>query len=346
MVIMFLITFGCGTSKSLDNQLIGEISTGQIRPEQLIVKDGMVSYNYTILLPAGSIGRTQTLKMNPIVKFGNQSLQLPASYVQGQAVKHTDFPVVKCHESFEIRESYKFTWQPGMEKAEIVLQTEISRCGKLRTTGEAMLYSKGIQLLSEKPVKVEDTPAHPAIMTGEIRGIVMFPMASDRIVSGQDYMKYLRINLDTVMAYPGAVLTSVTIQVSCSPDGNTVFNTQLGAERYRVAHEYFEQELGFTHYMGNAAKDIYSYQVITQNWKDLYNMLEDSDITGRDEIIQTMEGAELQKREQLLVRYMNRYPAIKEQYLPSLRNAQIVIKYKMPWHEVKPTIYPSIFERK
>lgn len=329
MAMMVLLTFGCGASKSFDNHLPEKLSAGQISPEQLTMKGGMVSYDYTILLPAKSVRRTQTLKMSPVVKFGNQSLPLPSFYLQGQAVTSTNFPVVKYRKPFEIVQNYEFPWQPGMEKAEIYLQTGVSRCGKLRTTSESMLYSKGVQL-PPKPVKTEETPAHPTIMTGEVRGIIMFPMAGDRIVSGQDYMKYLRANLDTIMAYPGAELTSVMILVSCSPDGNTIFNTHLGAERYRIAHEYFEEQLDVNRYLKNTGKDIYSHRIVTQNWKDLYNMIEDSQIKERYYIIRSMAGAELQEREQLLVKYMNRYPIIKEQYLPSLRNAQIVIKYKMP----------------
>lgn len=346
IALMLMLMFGCRASKSLDDQLIVGASVGQIKPEQLVQTNGKVNFNYTISLPAGSVGRTQTLKINPVIKFGNQSLQLPASYVQGQGVKTTGFPVVKHREAFEIAESYEFPWQAGMEKAKIYLETEVSRCGKLRSIGETMLYSNGIQLPAEKMAKTEETPTHPNIMTGEIRGIIMFPMAGDRIIAGQDYMKYLRTNLDAVMAYPGAVLTSVMILVSCSPDGNAVFNTNLGAERYRVAHNFFEQELGLSRYVGNTGKDIYSHHVITQNWKDLYYMLEDSEITGRSEIIRSMAGAGLPQRERLLVEYMNRYPIIKEQYLPSLRNAQLVIKYEMPWHEIKPTVYPSVFEGK
>lgn len=343
---MLLLTFGCGVGKSLDDHLIERVSAGQLTPGQLTVKDGLVNFDYTILLPAKTVGHTQTLKINPVVKYGNQLLQLPASFVQGQGVKYTVFPVVKYRAPYEIVQSYQFPWQAGMEKAEIYLQTEVSRCGKLRAVGEAVVYTKGIQLLPEQPVKFEQPPVHPSTMTGEIRGIVMFPMAGDRIISGQNYMKSLRANLETVMAYPGAVLTSVMILVSCSPDGNTIFNTHLGAERYRVAHNFFEEELGLSRYMGNAEKDIYSYQVITQNWKDLYYILEDSDMTGRNEMIRSMSGAGLPQRERLLVEYMNRNPVIKEQYLPSLRNAQLVIKYEMPWHEIKPTVYPSVFEGK
>lgn len=326
MAIMVLLLCGCGASKSLDNNLVKEISAGQVMPGQLVVKDGTVKFDYTISLPPKTVGRTQTLKMNPVVKFGNQSLQLPVSYVQGQGVVHTSFPVVKHREAFEYVQSYQFPWQPGMEKAEIYLLAEVSRCGKIRSESETRLYSKGVQA---SPEKSQVSSVADNVMTGEIRGIIMFPMAEDRIISGQGYMKSLRADLDSAMAYPGAVLTSVKICVSCSPDGDKVFNTRLGEERYRVARGYFEEQLGFTRYMKNSGLDIYSYQVVTQNWMDLYDLLKNSDIPNHDEMIRTMSGAGVQERERLLLEYVNRYPVIKEQYLPSLRNAQIVIGYKI-----------------
>lgn len=334
MVMVGLLMFGCGASKSLDDRLVEGASTGQITPEQLVVEDGMVSFDYTISLPARTVARTQVLKMSPVVKYGDQSLELPACFVQGQGVKNSNYPVVKYREPVEMAESYQFPWQEGMENPEVYLLTEVSRCGKLRVTGGTMLYSKGVKLLPAKADGVSEPLIDSGTMTGEIRGIVMFPMAEDRIISGQDYMKSLRDNLDTVMAYPGAVVTSVKILVSCSPDGNAAFNTRLGEERYRIARQYFEKQLGLNRYMGSAGKDMYSYQLIAPNWKSLYNMLEGSDIPARNEMIRGMSGASELKRSQLLVRYMNRYPVIKDQYLPSLRNAQIVITYQMPWYEV------------
>ncbi|MEG0795896.1 MAG: hypothetical protein RR397_05220 [Odoribacter sp.] len=336
MAIILLVA-GCAAGKSLEKEGIAAIATGKIEPGQLVEKDGKVAFKYAMTLPPKSVGRVQTLKMTPIVVYGDQRIPLSSFYVQGQGVKHTPFPVVAYRKPFEISRRYKMDWKPGFENARIYLQTELSRCGKIKGASEVLIYSAGIQ---KSPSTVSPT-VRKADLTGEIRGIVMFQVSDNQIISGRDYMKYLRTDLEKVMAYPGAEITSIELLVSCSPEGTTVFNTRLGENRYRVAHHYFGEQLALNRY-ATWTKAL-TQQIVAENWQGLYDLLEDSKIPDREQLIIRLKALLDHQREQLLVRDMNRYPIIKQQYLPSLRNAQIIIKYKMPWHEIKPMQLPGVW---
>lgn len=339
IVVTMLLTIGCRAQKELGKEMAAIFVGSGLMPEQLMEKEGKVSFIYTLVLPPKTVAPVETMKLTPVLVYGGKTQELPSFFLQGQGVKHTNFPVVRYRDAFSMALPYEFLWKPGMETAQIVMKAEISNCGRTGGIVETLIYTQGIK---QHPVATPEKIKH-ADMTGEIRGIIMFPMSKSTILSGQDYMVYLRRNLDTVMAYPGAEITSIEILVSCSPDGLARPNALLGEKRYQVARNYFGEQLGLNRYAAWKNPKISTHRIITQNWQGLYDLLEDSQIPVRAELIKNLKAVSDRQRERLLAKQLNSYPIIKSQYLHLLRNAQIIICYKMPWHEVKPIVVPGMW---
>lgn len=335
-----LLTIGCKAQKEFNKKMVVSVAQSGIMPEQLMEKEGKVNFTYTLTLPPKTILPVETIKLTPILIYAGKKQELSSFFLQGQGVKHTNFPTVPYRKSFQTTLPYEFLWQPGMENAQVMMKMESSRCGKINGVMESIIYSKGIkrQQIPTVPSKKDHRD-----ITGEIRGIIMFPMSKNMILSGQDYMTYLRRNLDTVMAYPGAEITSIELVVSCSPDGSKRFNTLLGEERFQTSRRYFQEQLGLNRYAAWNNPRLSTHQIIIQNWQGLYNLLEDSQIPVRTELINKLKAVPDNQRERLFVEQLSIYPIIKNQYLHLLRNAQIIIRYKMPWHETKPTIVPGMW---
>lgn len=340
IAFLLLVMTGCAGQKMLEQAMQATLFAGDIAPQQLMVKNGKVSFSYTLKLPAKAFHRNMVVKLTPAVKFNGQMILLEPLMLQGQAVKNSSFPVVKYREPFDKTWNYEFAYRPGMEKANLVILTNTFSCGKARWNAETLVYTKGIT----NP-QVQDKPkpeVKQADMTGEIRAIVMFPMSKSNIQSGQDYMKYVRRDLDTAMAYPGAEITGIQILTSCSPDGEAWFNKELGEQRYTVARQFFEEQLGLSRFAPYNQPGFVTHPVVYQNWQGLYDLLEDSRIVSRYELIKQLKAVSDADREQLLIKFMNMYPVIKNEYLPLLRNSQLIILYKMPWHKLKTRILPGV----
>lgn len=333
--IFVLVMTGCAGKKALEQERQAALFGGNVIPQQLQEKSGKVDFFYMLKFPAKTFDRSLVVKLTPIVKFNGKTLLLEPVMLQGQAVKTTSFPVVDYRKPFEKTWHYEFTWQPDMDQASVFIKTEAFACGKFRWASEVLVYAKGVTAQVEKAKKAD--------MTGEIRSIVMFPRAKATISSGQSYLKYVRQNLDTVMAYPGAEITSIEILTSCSPDGDFSFNTELGEERYATALRFFDKQLDLKRFAAYWQPGQMTHRTISQNWQGLYDLLEDSQIASRYDLIKQLKALPDAQRERLLVDYMDRYPIIKDEYLPLLRNSQLIILYKMPWHEVKPKVLPGVW---
>lgn len=325
---------GCGAQKGLRQEAEAALFTGDVTPQQITEHDGKAGFDYMLKLPPKAFRRTMVVKITPVLKYGKTELRLDSIILQGQGVANAPYQVVKYKEGFELTRHYEFPYRPGMEHAVLTIESRGNSCGKRRWFSEAVVNAKGIRSQHYQQSEHAD-------LTGEIRGIVMFPMSKSTILSGQDYMKYLRSNLDTVMAYPGAVITGIQLLVSCSPDGEATFNKELADMRNNEAMRYFERQLGLANYEAYRQPGIVTRQLTVQNWQGLYDLIEDSHIDVRYDIIKKLKSVPDPEREKLLVTYMNRYPVVKNEYLPLLRNAQIIIYYKMPWHKIKPTVFPG-----
>lgn len=341
IVLLVVMMTGCAAKKQLKFQTMQSTCLGDVMPSQLVMAwDSVVHYSYTLRIPPKGFDRGLVLRTTPILKYGDKEVRYPSFYLQGQRVVLSDYPVVKYRRGIDTTYQLEFRYKPGMENAVLWMETEGDLCGKERWLAAQTMNSGGIK--APVSAKEQDNVFHPNL-SGEIRSIVMFPVSKSTILSGKDYMKYVKRNLDTVLAIPGALFTGVQFIVSCSPDGEAWFNKELGEERYKTAKAFFEQELGLNRIPNYNQPGILSHQILYQNWQGLYDLIEDSKITNRYDIISELKQVPDAEREKMLVSLMNRYPIIKDQYLPLLRSADMIIYYQTPWHPLKTTIVPGMW---
>ena len=328
--LFILLSVACASLKEREKSMIIDQMGTSISPQQLKSVHGKVAFNYTLQLPPKSIKATQIVKITPIVQYGEKKIILPSCFIQGQGVKHTSFPVVKYRKPFSMTKSYEFKAEDGMENAKIIVLTEWAKCGKSGSIGEFIAYSKGVKMpviektIAEK-VQIHQEKKQTTMVKEEFTGIVMFSIGKSTAIASQNYMKDLKSRWNRISTNPEAKITSIQWVTSCSPDGTEFLNKYLGKKRSEMAKNYFEQELHLTHLP--EYKEAMS-QIISQNWDGLYKLIESSKISNTKELVQKMKSVNTQKRKQLLFVYMNRYPIIKEQFLPSLRNTQMIIKYE------------------
>lgn len=334
ILILGILLSGCAGQRMAKKTSIIPLLTGKVMPEQLVVKDGEVNYQYRLNIGAKVFPPEMILIMTPRLAFNGGERIYSSFYLQGQGVVLTKYPVVKYKQGINTLYELKFPYEKGMEDAVLSMGLEAWLCGKMLWTANVVMNDKGI--------KQPDSKVHPD-MTGEIRSQLMFQVNETEFAVDPQYLSYTRDNLDSLLKVPGAILTNMEIIVSCSPEGDLELNKKLAVDRYTVAKRFLTEYLGLNKISFFQNPNFLTYRLIYQNWQGLYDLIEDSHLPDKYQIISNLKNASLEKRQSILRQLMKDYPIVDNEYLPLLRRADFIIYYKRPYEEIKPTIVPGMW---
>lgn len=124
------------------------------------------------------------------------------------------------------------------------------------------------------------------------------------------------INRASTQVNDGSAVNRVIIEGYASPEGDKDFNERLARERAEQAAKLIQNELGEI--------DAERIEITTKgaDWEGLYASLENSDIEGKEDIIEQLKNSE--NPEETMKELLKSNPQIR-QLLPQLRRASIVI---------------------
>lgn len=340
ILVLGIILSGCAGQRMAKKTSIIPLLTGKVMPEQLVVKDGKVNYQYLLNIGPKVFPPEMVLKMTPHLAFNGGERIFSSFYLQGQGVVLTKYPVVRYKQGINTLYELSFPYQKGMDDAVLSMELEAWLCGRKLWTANAIMNDKGIK---QPDPKIQPNPMVHPDMTGEIRSELMFRRNETEFAVDPKYLSYTRDNLDSLLKVPGAVLTRMEILVSCSPEGDFELNKQLAVDRYTVAKRFLTEYLGLNKISFFQNPDFLTYHLTYQNWQGLYDLIEDSHLTDNYQIINNLKNAPLEKRQLILRQLMKDYPIVENEFLPLLRRADFVIYYKRPYEEIKPTIVPGMW---
>lgn len=124
------------------------------------------------------------------------------------------------------------------------------------------------------------------------------------------------INRASSQVNDGSAVNRVVIEGYASPEGDKEFNERLARQRAEQAAKIIQNELGEI--------DAERIEITTKgaDWEGLYASLENSDIEGKEDIIEQLKNSE--NPEETMKELLKSNPQIR-QLLPQLRRASIVI---------------------
>ena len=336
-LIMVILFTGCAGQKVSKQAAILPLLTGKVTPAQLVEKNGQVSYKYQLNIPPRVFSRNMVLMMTPKLTYAGGERRYASFGLQGQAVVLSKYPVVKYKEGINTIYDFTFPYEQGMENMVLAMDMEAWECGKLRWRAEAILNSNGIK---KEITSDNDTVKHKD-MTGEIRGELMFKLGETALAVPVKYLDYTRDYLDTLLKVPGLEVTRMEMITSCSPEGPLETNKELALDRYTVSKRLLTDFFGLNRIPAFQNPNFLTYRLVYQNWQGLYDLIEDSHIPDRYQILDNFKNSSDKNREVLLERMMKEYPIIENEFLPLLRRTEFIIYYKRPYEKLKPVIVPG-----
>lgn len=343
LFLILLFVGSCGNNKRLVSSHHSTDIAIQVEPKLWKQQNDSVPFTLTISLPPYQFAKTSTLRLTPIIRTPRGEQALQSVYLRGSRVHSKQGIEIVKHKGYTDDFRYAIPYDPMMNNVQLIIKGIWTDKAKKQTEQQWLLYNSRIVAQLPSNVGKIDTINKKPFMPGEMQTVLTFQIGSDQIIAGQTYMKYFEENLRNVFAYKGAFLTKVIYSASCSPEGPMALNQKLVQQRLQMAIHYFDTTLNLKQYPGYDNPGVVEKKTIPENWQALYYLIEDSNLEDRYEIIKNLKSATTnQARNVILQRYIAKYPIFKNQFLKVLRHVWLTIEYMVPYHKVKPTVYPPI----
>lgn len=363
LVLAFFMT-GCNSMKQLQKDVIETAVTGYVSPEQLESVNGTVHFSYTVRFAPKQFEKKMILKITPKVQYGNQMMNLQPIFLQGEKVKGNSYPVVSYKQGTSFTRKMSFQFKPGMEKAVLWADIEAVHADKSFTLSPVVLNKNGIKVWKQPAFTlngVNFVPAMtetfvedvPATAVGLVSGYVLFPLGEATISQAQQnsaVMAQAVKAMEKVLADKNAKITNMFIYVSNSPEGAERLNNNLVNSRLAAAKSFFEKDLKLADTPMARNPKFVVQQTVSENWNGLYMLLENSNISNKDQIVKELKNASnATVRNKVIDSYIAKVPELRDVILPVLRRADFYVFYTVPTavaEEVQLTYYvPQLMER-
>ncbi len=336
---------GCNSMKKLQRDAIETAVIGQVTPAQLESVDGKINFDYVVKFAPKQFDKKMILKITPKMQYGNAVEKLPSIYLQGEGVKHSDYPVVAYKSPTTVTRKMMLNFKEGMQHGVLWADIEALRGSKSFTLTPVILNKNGVKVWQNYSIRMDGVTYMPVMVetfvedipvaqVGVVSGYVLFPISQSKITDAQQHsavMNRAAEAMKQVLVNKDATVTNMLLYASSSPEGVERRNKNLTANRFKAAKAFFEKDLGIVGLpVAKNAKFVIP-QMVNENWEGLYLLLNDSDIPNKARIISEIRGAaNNDKREAILESYINKIPELRNEILPLLRRADFFVFYTVP----------------
>lgn len=347
--------FACSSQKGMEKETMQSAVMSRTVPSQLESYNGDISFDYVVDFVPGEFQRNSVMKITPKMQFNNHIMDLDPIYLKGEGVKESDFTVVPSKQATTISKNFNIEYMPGMENA--VLWAQIESNNEKGTKGvsysPAVVNDMGVEVWAEKPLVIDGVKYVPVMvqdfinttpveLVGCVSCYLNFPISQATISNKEAHNQTIvqaQKSLTKALAPKGAKISKVVMVISTSPDGTETGNDNLTQARAEAAKGVFMKDLNLVSSPNAKDKNFITESWINENWAGLYEQLEASNIPDKAKIVAELKAIkEDNARSKKLVEYIQKYPVIKEQILPSLRRADCYVFYTVPEYRVEQVV--------
>lgn len=242
-IVITIMLSGCGLKKMAKKY---ETVTYKVTPEILETHGGIVNFEVKGDFPVKYFSKKATVEFQPILKFGEDSIQLKKAKIVGEKVTEGEGTVVKKKSGGSFTYTDQFEYKPEMMLSELHVEAIGSQGSKTLSFGDIKL-ANGIIATSERVGGDEEVEiaAH-----GYQKEVIITKMANlyfdynSSNLSMSQKLNKLQQNIDQIEALKTFIeqdwkIKDVTINAWASPEGELTINTKLSDDRGKVAENWF-----------------------------------------------------------------------------------------------------------
>lgn len=287
-ILAVLSSTGCTLSKMVKMSKKQQLT---VTPSPLELHGDSVKFDMAVALPAKMLKKNTSYTVNPIYKYGDQSVAL--GEVQ---FKSTDFPNAKTEEP-RASKTFSFAYQDEMQKGNLAVEGVAAKeSGKSKKSPE-MNVAEGV-ITTPRLVKdvfyVSYAPTGYDTAEQLIATNVEFYFLQGRSELRTNEAKSPRGKfLDNFIAQKNTT-RSVSITGTHSPEGAETINTRLSNDRAKVIEDFYRKRMKKYDYKKKADSIDFVLKPVVEDWTMFLALLDENKTlssTQKDEIRNIVNSA-------------------------------------------------------
>ena len=311
------------------------------------LRDNDVDVNVDLELEKG-IKTNNALVLTPVLKKGNESVELPAVVVYGHnryyyylrkngeaMMTGEGETTLKARQLPQTINYHAATpYQPWMEGSDLILRKQVYGCCGHVVDSEDIMLARGNEFVKELPPLesllsfVWVTPEPEVEKSRAVSGdaYIIFPVnktSIDESVAGnRAELRKITSSLDSVRNDKYVTVKALNIKGYASPEGKYSLNEGLAKRRTEAVKDYVAKYHNF-----DAGRINTDY--VPENWDGLRNYVENSSLSNKTGILEIIDGSldPDPKEWKLKSTYKDEYKTLLADCYPSLRKTEYKIDY-------------------
>lgn len=328
IALVALIISSCGGINKMKET--AEELKYEVSPDPLVMKGGEVDYSVEAFFPEKYFNKKATLTVTPVLKYGEQRLELEPKVLQGEDVEANN-EVIKYVEGGSTSMSGSFDYSEDMLRSELYVDMAATFKEETVPFGEYKI-ADGI-IATENLVQV--TP-EVILIPDKFQRIIESMYVADihyQIERSNIRSSELReTDIDSLNAFledansdERKELKGLTVSAYASPDGPMDLNERLSEDRQESARRYIEREMKRGDIEKAGEEDFFSLMKTAEDWEGFKELVQESDIEDKELILRVLSMySDPEVREKEIKNLSATYEELADEILPKLRRSKLV----------------------
>lgn len=322
LVAMAAVAVSCGASRAKQMAMAENLKI-TCNPEVLALVGDKIPADVTVTYPAGYFAPTAIITVTPVLVYEGGEQALKAKIYQGEKVKDNNWVIPA--DGGTVKESYQFTYRPGMETSHLELRTTVFY-GKKRIEVPAIKVADGLittaRLADAGGYYSFKADEYQSVISSTTEGQILYDKNSANVKTSQlrsSSINDLKAALAEIMKDPRYTVKNTQIVAYASPEGGQEYNAKLSDKRASSAQKAWDK----------ISKDIdvddIQVKSIGQDWEGFQEAVQESNIEDKELILRVLSmysDPAVRERE---IRNMSQvYSEINDKVFPELRRARFI----------------------
>lgn len=315
-------------------------------PKVLELHGDSVEYEVTVTVPAKKLNKKAEVKVEPVVKYGDEANSRPPFSVKGEkAGGKAKKGAVSYSEGGTVTYTDKFAYTDDMKNSKLIAKNtfiikgeerELNQCVDLKdvtladgviTTSRMVKSNEDVLLSVDEYVPVDKTQSIEVFYL--INRSNFNPNFRDR--NAEINNKEQIESLSSLLKDPSFEIKGLTFNSYASPDGEVALNEDLSSDRSDATVKWFKQYLKRYGRYEMFDSNFKAANHFTEDWKGWKAMVQASDLSDKDGILSIMNNSNIsddEKEARIKAQHAASYEKMKVYMLPKLRRTSIVFTAK------------------
>jgi len=326
-----------------------------VTPSPLEMHGEKVSFSISVTFPTEYFDKKSVVTGTPVIKYGDQEMQLEPMSFAGESVTENYTNVVSFDNGGNFSYQSDFDYEDAMRFSTVELRLSGERNGRTfeLTADQDKMLAQGIVTtprLVREGMAVDNGAGYadgsawgqtmmaeatlPPLADETYRSVIYYDIHQSSIKASEKSKAEFKTFIEAIQkaAADGRAFKGFEIYSAASPDGEASMNQGLAENRGKAAMEFFKEQLKA---LGVAGWDNASLQKSTtpggsgEDWVEFKRLLQSSNVRDKELVLRVVDtpGKSDEQKEQEIKDLASVYTELRNEVLPAIRRSEMRITF-------------------